>query len=1088
MRKTWKRRLAGWMAAVMLLSALPMQAFAAVGQLVGNSAVENAALLQALEAAYGEDAETYLALLDHYGLLDEDGNLITDEKIVVDGVEYTLEELEEYLSDPSVDLSKVAEVDGQYITLENLKLVLEIEQYLAYVKATYFSPQDLTDAQKASFYDLAGAWASGGLSFEGAALTAGGIGLLSVESGLDGAAPSGIDHGVRVEKVEITGEDPTRGNPATKTLTVTLDKAQKAAVTMAFRPLPGIAEVSAPEGLTSDGIGGYVLTIPEGDTSVSVQFQVSVPDGVEIGGWADYYVQLYNLENALFDDNGTTQWQKRECFEVGDTMRYAVTETVTMPAYDASGDYAYQVFSGEKYYEDWLNEQGLSFGAQPSTASKTTLSSKTISISEWDLSDDEAGYTYDVKLDSFPVRRKAVLVPTTADGENELFWGDGSWWDNGEYKYAAGVNPELRISATVGQTTESKDYGLNQSFVNFQEADAAVDGAVMIFPCEDTTGASDSIQIDLQSSVGFYDLQHIKGAGQPHTYLYFLPSGAGSPTVTITAKGRTQTVNVTSVRAPAGTYFPGQWVPITVQFDYPVDNWPISLHVNGNEFENLVTAQPTDENSNPNSNPYSERQVFCYTVTETDAPTVSIYERSDIAPAANETGSLPITWPSDAGEPLDGVTLTTNRADAFTSFTLTQGAEAGTNLPQVTVTATLNRSDAAYTDWMSSDLQDGTLNALYASVDGGKTPCYFTNPGGEELADALTVTIPLDYNTNTDGEEDEYQVELWLQGEDGKYRLLLGEGGTCTVAPAVPVEAGDMHPTLTVGDQTYGTEDTIPTIYAQDAADLTLSFTLDSGNYTWGDAAKVGYFDKEGVLHGAGALQPDDLHFAWKSSDNDIATVTVDEKGAAAVSLTGSKQGKVKFTLVALNGGADTEDAVGGMADAESAPISLTVGVGEDPYLSISNQGSAVTARQGSDAVVSWSSNLCLKNGTVDETTGELVGIQEGKETTFHISAYYKTQNGAPVQINLGELATLTTSAETPSISSVTLPWKGLLDKLYETGVREITVQVYADYGGKRYGTYDATKLPEGTVAGDTGDRATATVTMVSQPASVALE
>ena len=163
-------------------------------------------------------------------------------------------------------------------------------------------------------------------------------------------------------------------------------------------------------------------------------------------------------------------------------MRYAVTETLYLPAYDATNDYAYQVFSGEKYYEDWLNEQGLSFGAQPSTANKTTLSSKTISISGWDLSEDKAGYTYDVKLDSFPVRRKAVLVPTTADGENELFWGDGSWWDNGEYKYAAGVNPELRISATVGQTTESKDYGLNQSFVNFQEADAAVDGAVMIFP------------------------------------------------------------------------------------------------------------------------------------------------------------------------------------------------------------------------------------------------------------------------------------------------------------------------------------------------------------------------------------------------------------------------------------------------------------------------------------------------------------------------------------------------------------------------------------------------------------------------------
>ena len=45
----------------------------------------------------------------------------------------------------------------------------------------------------------------------------------------------------------------------------------------------------------------------------------------------------------------------------------------------------------------------------------------------------------------------------------------------------------------------------------------------------------------------------------------------------------------------------------------------------------------------------------------------------------------------------------------------------------------------------------------------------------------------------------------------------------------------------------------------------------------------------------------------------------------------------------------------------------------------------------------------------------------------------------------------------------------------------------YADYEGKRYGTYDKDALPDDIEAGDHGDRAAATVTMVSQPASVAL-
>ena len=670
-------------------------------------------------------------------------------------------------------------------------------------------------------------------------------------------------------------------------------------------------------------------------------------------------------------------------------MRYAVTETVTMPAYDASGDYALQIFSGEIDINqtNWLEEKGLTVGAQPDTANKTTLSSKTVSISEWDLSEDKAEYTYDVKLDSFPVRRKAVLVPTTADGENESFWGDGSWWDNGEYKFVAGVNPQLGISATVGENMQSKAYELNRSFVNFQEADAAVDGAVMIFPCEDTTGASDSIQIDLQSSVGFYDLQHIKGAGQPHTYLYFLPS-SDPATVTIIAQGQTQTVNVTSVRAPAGTYFPGQQIPIIVDFDYPVNDWMnpsgLSMTLSG---ESLIAQQTGVDGKAHGAS--SERLVFLYTVPKEGYP-ISITDRPDEAPAANDTVDLTLNW-DGATEDLEGAKTTTNRADAFTGFTLSTSTEEGNNQPQVTVTAELSEVEA-YTKWIDEYFTPGTseIKALYASVDGGKTKYYFTNPGGEGLAEALTVTIPLDYNTNTDGEEDEYQVELWLQGEDGNYRLLLGEGAT-------------------------------------------------------------------------------------------------------AVSLTGSKQGEVKFTLVALNGGADTEDAVGGMADAESDPVSLTVGVGEAPYLSISNQGSAVTARQGSDAVVSWSSNLCLKNGITNEG-GELTGIKE--ETTFHISAYYETKDAGGdsgthrVDINLAALGldTLTTSAENPSISSVTLPREGLLDKLYETGVREITVQVYADYEGKRYGTYEKDDLPDDIVEGDTGKRAAATVTMVSQPASVALE
>ena len=185
MRRNWKRWIAGLLTAVMLVTMLPTVAYAAVGDLLDMSSVQRTALLAALEEVYGDDAEAYLAILKQYGLIDEDGNLVTDEKIVMDGQAYTLDEIEAILEDPATDLTKVVEVDGQYITLEDLKTVVEIERYLAYLKATYFTEQDLTDEQIDNFYDLAEAWANGDM-------------VMLAADALEGVGPAGVDHDVRL--------------------------------------------------------------------------------------------------------------------------------------------------------------------------------------------------------------------------------------------------------------------------------------------------------------------------------------------------------------------------------------------------------------------------------------------------------------------------------------------------------------------------------------------------------------------------------------------------------------------------------------------------------------------------------------------------------------------------------------------------------------------------------------------------------------------------------------------------------------------------------------------------------------------------
>lgn len=134
-----KRLTAALLCLCMMLTLLPGTAYAAVGELLGNSRAENQALLEQLEALNGQDGEAIQALLEQYGLLDEDGNLDIDQTVELDGDAYTLAEIEALLDDPDADLSRVGYVDGVPIALGDLKTIIAIERELQRIQETYFS-------------------------------------------------------------------------------------------------------------------------------------------------------------------------------------------------------------------------------------------------------------------------------------------------------------------------------------------------------------------------------------------------------------------------------------------------------------------------------------------------------------------------------------------------------------------------------------------------------------------------------------------------------------------------------------------------------------------------------------------------------------------------------------------------------------------------------------------------------------------------------------------------------------------------------------------------------------------------------------
>ena len=82
---------------VMTISIMPVQAFAS---LVDNDPEYNREMLNAIRDIVGseDEAELYYAMMEHYGLLDEDGNLMESWSIRMDGSDISLSELREILS------------------------------------------------------------------------------------------------------------------------------------------------------------------------------------------------------------------------------------------------------------------------------------------------------------------------------------------------------------------------------------------------------------------------------------------------------------------------------------------------------------------------------------------------------------------------------------------------------------------------------------------------------------------------------------------------------------------------------------------------------------------------------------------------------------------------------------------------------------------------------------------------------------------------------------------------------------------------------------------------------------------------------
>lgn len=353
-----KRLLAALLCACLLVTSLPLQALAAVDVTKGNSAQENAQLLQQLEALTGGESEAAAALdtMRDLGLVDENGNLLQTRTVTLDGQEMTLDQVRDYLETcKEEDLDKMVEVDGTQVTLENLATMMAIEAEIDRVRETYFSGEtpDLTEEQQAALESLANQLETQGITlYNPGALT----------------FPSGVDHGARVS-VQVSGTGVTANtdgsvtvpnSAATLTATFSLAAAAKADVTFQVRTLDG----SAVKGINYTAVEKTV-TIPTGETSVTAEIPLLKEDNTWTNDnlWSGdkvFYLQANNITGALFagDTHSLTQ-----AVRIQDTSISADSflTSVDTYAYDSGsdvdvwtkipGEYSFEVYhDDEKYF------------------------------------------------------------------------------------------------------------------------------------------------------------------------------------------------------------------------------------------------------------------------------------------------------------------------------------------------------------------------------------------------------------------------------------------------------------------------------------------------------------------------------------------------------------------------------------------------------------------------------------------------------------------------------------------------------------------------------------------------------------------
>ena len=899
-----KRILAVLLCLCMVLTMLPVSALAAVGGLLNNTPEQNETLLEKLQSFTGESPEEALELLDSMGLLDEDGNLITDQTIDLDGKQHTLEEMEALLEDPSADLSQVAYADGVPIALGDLKTVIAIERELQHLQETYFSGKTFDGEARENLNSLVTQLQTAGIAFQSAAVGDTHANVPSVN--VNNFTAADVDSG------EQTLSIPGRVNQE-YSVTVTLDPGllNDVSVTVSLGRDTGFTEKDSVTLNSGNPTGTLNYTARAYDASYGVPLTVNVssstPDVPDYAyGELAGAVHFSNAQGFVFESDG----------QQSDSHTLRLTKTVDVP--DLSTKWMqtdwtapestspWDEYKSPDVYFEFMTYVTSSSNEALGITKTENLTAKRETINEFiRFLQGAKGYTSvdDVKDD---VVKFSLTVGSLSAHCSYQLWAYA--WDH-EDRLGQGDTPNMYF------LPEEEDAGVDRvdlktTHYGLTLSDGYPSSSARFSSVADG-GRKTTLQFDASTKLGtnavpekleVRDCVYIPGTGfggAANNYGMLKDTA-----VELINDGKAPTLK--SATTPSGTYRPGQLVPVVLPFDelvYVKDDAKITI--NDKEFT------PDDLHMSKAGN----QLMFWYPVQKVDGKQVTITSLTGITDIFGNEAEI-------IGKTAEGAEMESARMrDAAT------GLSAAYENGQATVTVTLSEEEAYQNKYASyhtpsgDEAQEVPFQAVVTDGNGKVTEIqqvyvneddtFSTQPFAVAAQnDAMTYTVTLQANEGT------REAPNWV---DLSYNTALQD--------SFSVSALVQAATVTVTDDSGGD-------YELSLAD-TVRPTL---------TAKVYGPD--------GSTLASSQSGTWSSSDTDIATITTENNYSGQVTLTGQKVGEVTFTFTADNGTPedDSDDKTG-------KSQTYTVVAGESIALVIPQGASTIVVRQNAAATVLWSSN-----------------------------------------------------------------------------------------------------------------------------------